>query len=170
MDNHFFEQPVLNSPYEYPGRHWELDDQGQPIARPRTLLIDSQQLESGEALDKNFRDMAGDEIERFRREIVQRTGDRRQADDLTDPDLLRETMNTVGKPGRLGESIRCVVSVSMLTEGWNANTVTHVLGVNNHGVYGRWAFAEFTDAYQMEADFDAKVEAAFNQIIKNILS
>ena len=38
-------------------------------------------------------------------------------------------MNTVGKEGRLGESIRCVVSVSMLTEGWDANTVTHVLGV-----------------------------------------
>jgi len=38
-------------------------------------------------------------------------------------------MNTVGKPGRLGEQIKCVVSVSMLTEGWDANTVTHVLGV-----------------------------------------
>ena len=30
MDNHFFEHPILNSPYEYPGRHWELDGQGQP--------------------------------------------------------------------------------------------------------------------------------------------
>ena len=35
----------------------------------RTLLIDSEQLESGDALDKNFREMAEDEIERFRREI-----------------------------------------------------------------------------------------------------
>ena len=42
-------------------------------------------------------------------------------------------MNTVGKPGRLGESIRCVVSVAMLTEGWDANTVTHVLGVRAFG-------------------------------------
>lgn len=42
-------------------------------------------------------------------------------------------MNTVGKPGRLGQSIRCVVSVSMLTEGWDANTVTHVLGVRAFG-------------------------------------
>jgi type III restriction enzyme len=47
--------------------------------------------------------------------------------------LLREVMNTVGKEGRLGESIRCVVSVSMLTEGWDANTVTHVLGVRAFG-------------------------------------
>ena len=38
-------------------------------------------------------------------------------------------MNTVGKYGHLGGSIRCVVSVSMLTEGWDANTVTHVLGI-----------------------------------------
>src|SRR3546814_5289297 len=42
-------------------------------------------------------------------------------------------MNTVGKKDRLGESIRCVVSVSMLTEGWDANTVTHVLGVRAFG-------------------------------------
>jgi type III restriction enzyme len=33
MDNRFFEKPVLNSPYEYPVRHWELDDQGQPTQR-----------------------------------------------------------------------------------------------------------------------------------------
>ncbi len=38
-------------------------------------------------------------------------------------------MNTVGKKGKLGEQIRCVVSVSMLTEGWDANTVTHILGI-----------------------------------------
>lgn len=109
------------------------DDYGEPLARPNTLLIDSEQLESGEALDDNFRRMAGDEIERFRREIIERTGDRARADDLSDQDLLREVMNTVGKPGRLGESIRCVVSVSMLTEGWDANTVTHILGVRAFG-------------------------------------
>src|SRR5690606_5988348 len=95
------------------------DENGNPLARPRTLLIDSEQLESGEALDDNFRTMAADEIERFRREIVERTGDVQAATKLTDQDLLREVMNTVGKPGRLGEPIRCVVSVSMLTEGWD---------------------------------------------------
>ena len=30
MANPFFEKPILNSPYEYPSRHWELDDSGQP--------------------------------------------------------------------------------------------------------------------------------------------
>jgi len=109
------------------------DENGRRLARPRTLLIDSEQLESGEALDRKFRQMASDEIDRFRREIVQRTGDRRQAESISDQDLLREVMNTVGQKGRLGESIRCVVSVSMLTEGWDANTVTHVLGVRAFG-------------------------------------
>ncbi len=109
------------------------DEHGNQLGRPNTLLIDSEQLESGDALDKNFRDMAADEIERFRREIVERTGDRLQAEKISDQDLLREVMNTVGKEGRLGESIRCVVSVSMLTEGWDSNTVTHVLGVRAFG-------------------------------------
>ena len=109
------------------------DENGNPYPRPHTLLIDSEQLESVDALSRDFRDMAADAIDRFRREIVERTGDPRQAENLTDQDLLREVMNTVGKPGRLGESIRCVVSVSMLTEGWDANTVTHVLGVRAFG-------------------------------------
>lgn len=29
-ENLFFEKPILNSPYGYPDRHWELDDRGQP--------------------------------------------------------------------------------------------------------------------------------------------
>ncbi|MCK5874800.1 MAG: DEAD/DEAH box helicase family protein [Alcanivoracaceae bacterium] len=113
------------------------DEHGNPLARPNTLLIDSEQLESGEALDKNFREIAGDEIERFKREALERGGDLanqiRAGKDIDDATLLREVMNTVGKQGQLGESIRCVVSVSMLTEGWDANTVTHVLGVRAFG-------------------------------------
>lgn len=109
------------------------DVTGDPLPRPNTLLIDSEQLEAGDALDSNFRAIAGDEIERFRREIVERSGDAHAGDIITDQELLREVMNTVGKAGQLGGSIRCVVSVSMLTEGWDANTVTHVLGVRAFG-------------------------------------
>ncbi len=108
------------------------DEHGNPLGRPNTLLIDSQQLESGDALDDKFRNMASDEIERFRYEMRQR-GDHKGAENISDQDLLREVMNTVGKKDRLGEAIRCVVSVSMLTEGWDANTVTHVLGVRAFG-------------------------------------
>lgn len=109
------------------------DVTNSPLPRPNTLLIDSEQLEAGDALDDKFHDMAADEIERFRREIVERTGDARAGANITDQELLREVMNTVGKAGQLGGSIRCVVSVSMLTEGWDANTVTHVLGIRAFG-------------------------------------
>jgi type III restriction enzyme len=40
-----------------------------------------------------------------------------------------------------------------------------VPGVNNLAAYGRWAFAEFTDVYQIESEFQAKVEAEFNKMI-----
>jgi type III restriction enzyme len=95
------------------------------INRPRTLLIDSRQLESGEALSAGFRKAAEREIEEFREAYRRRTGE----DDVDDVQILREVMNTVGKRGQLGEGIRCVVSVAMLSEGWDANNVTHILGV-----------------------------------------
>ncbi len=132
-----FEQELEDGATKFvPGRHklfWNYDEYGTPLARPNTLLIDSEQLESGEALDRKFRKMNEAAIEQFKRERVQRSGDQRDAENISDQELLREVMNTVGKPGRLGGSIRCVVSVSMLTEGWDANTVTHILGVRAFG-------------------------------------
>ena len=109
------------------------DPDGVALPKMRTLLIDSKQLESGEAISAEFRNAAEQEIDRFKDEMVQRTGDRVAAEKIDDADILREVMNTVGRPGQLGEAIRCVVSVSMLTEGWDANTVTHVLGVRAFG-------------------------------------
>ena len=44
-----------------------------------------------------------------------------------------------------------------------------VPGVNNLGKYGRWAFAEFTEVYQIAADFETKVETAFNEMIAGVL-
>lgn len=109
------------------------DEHGGRLPRPRTLLIDSRQLEAGEALDKNFKDAASAEIEQFKRELAAREGAGSLKGEVNESDLLREVMNTVGRPGRLGEQIRCVVSVSMLTEGWDTNTVTHILGVRAFG-------------------------------------
>ncbi len=40
-----------------------------------------------------------------------------------------------------------------------------VPGVNHLGAYGRWAFAEFTEVYQIEADFEARVESQFDELI-----
>ena len=105
------------------------DDNGQRKPRPSTILVDSEQLESGDALSKEFRSMSADAIERFRNELRHRTGEQKKDSEISDQELLREAMNTIGRPGRLGADIRCVVSVSMLTEGWDANTVTHILGI-----------------------------------------
>jgi type III restriction enzyme len=108
------------------------DGSGDWLRRPNTILVDSEQLESGEAMSAEFKRIAAAEIEEFKAEYRTRFPGR-DADALTDEDLLREVMNTVGKAGKLGEHVRCVVSVSMLTEGWDANTVTHILGVRAFG-------------------------------------
>jgi len=103
-------------------------DDGVARARPRTILVDSAQLESGESMKKDFKEAAALEIDAFKAELRLRSPGA-DLDSITDEDLLREVMNTVGKTGRLGERVRCVVSVAMLTEGWDANTVTHILGI-----------------------------------------
>ncbi len=101
-------------------------------ARPNTILVDSEQLESGESMSDEFKKIAAREIDEFKADYrVRFPGS--DTDNLTDEDLLREVMNTVGKQGKLGENIKCVVSVSMLTEGWDANTVTHILGIRAFG-------------------------------------
>jgi type III restriction enzyme len=94
----------------------------------RTILVDSAQLESGEPLGAEFRKDAAREIEAFKL-VYRLRNPGADVDKLADSDLLREAMNTIGKKGKLGENIRCVVSVAMLTEGWDANTVTHILGI-----------------------------------------
>lgn len=113
------------------------DENGNVLPHTRTLLIDSEQLESGDKLADDFRKTYAEAIERFRREALERGGalaeDLRRGKEMDDSVLLREVMNTVGKPNTLGGDIRCVVSVYMLTEGWDANTVTHVLGVRAFG-------------------------------------
>ena len=108
------------------------EEGGRWSARPNTILVDSEQLESGDAMSPEFKKIAAVEIEEFKAEYRARFPGR-STDDLRDEDLLREVMNTVGKAGKLGERVRCVVSVSMLTEGWDANTVTHILGVRAFG-------------------------------------
>ncbi len=102
------------------------EDGVQFYDRPNTLLIDSAQLESGENISGEFKKVFALEIEDFQKDYRRRFPGR---DIPTDEEILREVMNTVGKPGKLGENIKCVVSVSMLTEGWDVNSVTHILGV-----------------------------------------
>ena len=43
-----------------------------------------------------------------------------------------------------------------------------VPGVNHLGSHGRWAFAEFTEVFQIESDFKATVDASFNKLIEGV--
>lgn len=106
---------------------------GIPKKKQPTLLIDSVVIDNaGGIISDDFKRVFSDEIENFKREyaILHGAG---SAKALSDGDILREVVNSVGKLGTLGSHIRCVVSVSMLTEGWDANTVTHILGVRAFG-------------------------------------
>jgi type III restriction enzyme len=122
------------TPYVAPGNMpiFSNVDGNRWVARANTILVDSEQLESDEGMSADFKKLAHAQIEEFKAEYRQRFPGR-DAEGLTDEDLLREVLNTVGKGGKLGEHVKCVVSVSMLTEGWDANTVTHVLGVRAFG-------------------------------------
>lgn len=55
MGDRFFEKPILNSPYEYPGQHWELDEDGQPTDR---ILADVCHPQSGEVRSSNTNEIA----------------------------------------------------------------------------------------------------------------
>ncbi|HAK80728.1 MAG TPA: restriction endonuclease subunit R [Runella sp.] len=101
---------------------------GAPLRRPPSLLIDSAALEAGEQIDDDFKKIFAPEIEKFKQDYRILHPDR-SIEKITEAELLREVVNTVGRTGALGAHIRCVVSVSMLTEGWDANTVTHIVGI-----------------------------------------
>ncbi len=74
----------------------------------RTIRIDTKLLAEAESEDPN----------KARRDIGEE---------------LRRVVATVGKPGQPGEHVRCVVSVAMLNEGWDANNVTNILGIRAFG-------------------------------------
>ncbi|MCS6978614.1 MAG: DEAD/DEAH box helicase family protein [Flavobacteriales bacterium] len=104
----------------------------KPLKRPPTLLIDSDALENNDQINDEFKKIFASEIEEFKKDYARIYG-QGSAERITDAQILREVVNTVGKPGKLGAHIRCVVSVSMLTEGWDANTVTHIMGIRKFG-------------------------------------
>jgi hypothetical protein len=82
------------------------DGRGKWLSRPNTILVDSEQLESGEAMSVEFKQIAAREIEEFKADYKKRFPGR-DAEELTDEDLLREVMNTVGKPGIASSASRC---------------------------------------------------------------
>lgn len=104
----------------------------KPLKKPPTLLIDSDALDNSDQINEDFKKIFASEIGEFKKDYARLHG-QGSADNITDGEILREVVNTVGKQNKLGSHIRCVVSVSMLTEGWDANTVTHIMGLRAFG-------------------------------------
>lgn len=104
----------------------------QPYKKPPTLLIDSDALENSNQIGDDFKKVFEPEIQKFKQDYRIMHPDK-SVENISDGDILREVVNTVGKRNSLGSHIRCVVSVSMLTEGWDANTVTHIMGLRAFG-------------------------------------
>lgn len=105
--------------------HWpELHD---PV---RTLRVDSRVLEKAEQGETSGSDK---DYEADLRAIVAAADipaqTKERLADLTKEELLREIVDNVGKHGRAGQDVQNVISVAMLSEGWDAKNVTHIMGL-----------------------------------------
>lgn len=97
---------------------------GEIIGLPRTIVIHSKISDETEKDDQSDAALQG-----ATRQLA--AAYRRHYSfppDATNNEVLRQVLSSVGKPGQPGEYVRCVVSVNMLTEGWDARNVTHILG------------------------------------------
>ena len=111
----------------HPGRYRlfsnvEADGSG-PVVHPPTLLVHSQ-------LDKPADDPEWKKIADAQREFFSPGGTPTRRELV---DHIRKAFNTVGRAGQPGEHVRCIVSVSMLSEGWDVRTVTHIFGFRPFG-------------------------------------
>lgn len=94
----------------------------EELADPeRTLHIDSKVLDKAEAQEEPV--TLGDEEEEQEENQPKKLTKAEQAEQL------RRTVDTVGQVGEPGENIQNVISVGMLSEGWDSRTVTHIMGL-----------------------------------------
>ena len=90
----------------------------------RTLHIDSRVLDEAEASEEPLAQIGSeDEGEE------ESNGTERKLTKKQQGELLRQQVDTVGQAGKPGEQIQNVISVGMLSEGWDAKTVTHIMGL-----------------------------------------
>ncbi|HJT25606.1 MAG TPA: type III restriction endonuclease subunit R, partial [bacterium] len=89
----------------------------------KTLHIDSKVLDMAEAQEEPLAELdLGDSVE-------EDDGSEKKGSKKEQAEFLRQRVDTVGQPGKPGEKVQNVISVSMLSEGWDAKTVTHIMGL-----------------------------------------
>ena len=107
-------------------------DDRKRLATPVAMVVHSKKLEDSDTAE--LKGAGSERMVRVAREIAHSRGEGELAKDRKKAaEYLRQILSTVGKDGQPGENIRCVVSVGMLTEGWDAKTVTHILGFRTFG-------------------------------------
>ena len=90
----------------------------------RTLHIDSRVLDEAEAVEEPLAQVGGED-----EGDEEGNGTERKLTKKQQAELLRQQVDTVGQAGKPGEQIQNVISVGMLSEGWDAKTVTHIMGL-----------------------------------------
>ncbi|MDE0123386.1 MAG: DEAD/DEAH box helicase family protein [Bryobacterales bacterium] len=90
----------------------------------RTLHIDSKVLATAESAEEPIAKIATEDAR-----TTSSNGRSRKLTKKQQAELLRRQVDTVGRPGHAGERIQNVISVGMLSEGWDAKTVTHIMGL-----------------------------------------
>jgi type III restriction enzyme len=106
--------------YAFDHKRVRIDELADPA---RTLHIDSKVLNEAEAAEEPLITIESEDEEDTGDEPVRKLTRKQQAE------LLRRQVDTVGQVGQPGEQIQSVVSVGMLSEGWDAKTVTHIMGL-----------------------------------------
>lgn len=191
MANPFFEHPILNSPYQCPERHWELDADGQPTqkiidARRRAEFItpipkpkkrkaaDSQQdivFDEGVGLSTQQQQYDPNPvINAVRGHVAQWRAWPNASEWQVTPETARLLQHWRQHPFAGIRPFFCQVE-AVETAIWLTEVAPRSAAgkrVNHLGTYGRWAFAEFTEVYEIESGFKAKVESRFNEMIESV--
>jgi type III restriction enzyme len=127
----------LSGEWEQTLRAWQAGGRSIPPA----IIVVCNDTKMAEILEKHIADMgeAGPELEntddnrvtvRIDSKLLEEAEIREEAETVRDAaERIREVVATVGKPGQPGEQVRCLISVAMLSEGWDARNVTQILGL-----------------------------------------
>ena len=167
----FFDRPILNPPYEYPARHWEVDERGRPTHRilGRRRNVSFVMAVPGPKKDKDAQQ--GLDFDEEARRRATDDGQYRLAQTI---DRARDAVDRWRASTDLGDW-RVTPETARLLRRWRHRAFSHfrgedakdrkatmdifwVPGVNALGTFERWAFAEYTDMYEIESGFDERIE------------
>lgn len=123
---------LINQAYYLLGKDWEYTyaewkKQGSKV--PPVMLTVANKTETSARIRHAFETQRVKIPELCNKELLLQIDSKILESKKNDAEELRVKVDTVGQLGKPGEQIRNVISVGMLTEGWDAKTVTHILGL-----------------------------------------